>query len=454
MPRLIIAAILLAVLSLPLLHEPSRAEPAPDLVAPAVANEVIVQLKPAFQALPDAALEARLGAEVVDRLPELRSLRLRLEGGETPAEAVERLVRLPYVELVEPNHLIKQASIPNDPLFSIQSGYLDTIDAPEAWDIEIGSDAVLVSVLDSGIDLEHPDLVNRIWVNPLEAEDEQDDDANGCVDDLHGCSFVSRSSVDSSCPEPQPSTVTDDNGHGTFVSGIIAAEGNNGLGISGAAPGVTIVPVKILDCRGGGTAVEAAQGILYAARIGARVANISFGADGDSLTLANAIREAYNRYGMVIIAATGNEGSSRVTFPARLPQTIAVASSGTASDPNGRSVFSDWGPEVSFAAPGLNIISTVPEAYCDRGWACVDGLPYAVSSGTSFAAPLASALAALLISRTPYLSPEEVRQIIAQTAEPLPDGSTAHWDGAGRIRMQQALRQPRYFLGAPGIGRH
>jgi subtilisin family serine protease len=357
--------------------------------------------------------------------------------------------------MVEPNHVLRATVVPNDKLYSVQSAYLGLVQATSAWDIELGEDSVMVAVLDSGIDLVHPDLIGRFWTNPGEANDNNvDDDSNGCVDDKNGCSFVSAATVDDSCDEPSPQTVTDDNGHGTFVSGIIAAQGNNGLGISGVAPGVTIVPVKILDCRGGGTAVEAAQGILYAARIGARVANISFGAEGESITLANAIREAHERYGMVIIAATGNEGSSKVTFPARLPQIIAVASSGTPEDATARSPFSDWGPEVSFAAPGLNVVSTVPQAFCGEGWLCVEDLPYAVSSGTSFAAPIASGLAALLISNTPHLSPEAVRQIIVSTAQPLPDGSTPNWDGAGRIQMRDALVKPRFYLGAPGIGKH
>lgn len=452
MPRILIAAVLLFVLGLPFLHQnPQRFQP--DLESAAMQDEVIVRLHPPFTSLADEVLESRLGGEIIDRLPELDSLRLRLTG-ETPAQAVTRLARLPHVEMAEPNHRLSATVIPTDPFYSAQSAYLALIQAPEAWDVELGLDSVLVAVLDSGLDLTHPDLQGRFWTNPLEDEDNRlDDDNNGCVDDRHGCSFVSEESIDSSCTEPAQGLVTDDNGHGTFVSGIIAAQASNGIGVSGVAPGVTVVPVKILDCKGGGTAVEAAQGILYAARIGARVANISFGADGESVTLATAIREAYDRYGMVIIAATGNEGGSRVTFPARLPQTIAVASSGTPADPSARSPFSDWGPEVSFAAPGLNIISTLPPEFCSNGWQCVEGQPYAVSSGTSFAAPIASALAALLISHTPFLTPEQVRGIIMSTAEPLPDVTTPNWDGAGRIRMRDALAQPRFYLGAAGIAK-
>ena len=287
--------------------------------------------------------------------------------------------------------------MPNDPLFSGQTGYVNTIEATSAWDVERGDSSVAVAILDSGIDLEHSDLHNKLWTNPLEMPGNGiDDDHNGCIDDVHGCSLIKPEEANASCNMPADGGVRDDNGHGTFVAGIIGAEGNNGIGISGAAPGVSIMTVKILDCLGGGTAADAAQGLLYAAHIGARVANLSFGADGDSITLTNAIREAFNVYGMVIVTATGNDGHSSVTFPARLPEALAVGSSGTPQDPSARSPFSNWGPEVDVVAPGLNIISTVPANFCNVTWLCVQNTPYALASGTSFAAPLVSALAALI----------------------------------------------------------
>jgi subtilisin family serine protease len=248
--------------------------------------------------------------------------------------------------------------------------------------------------------------------------------------------------------------VADDNGHGTFVSGIIAARGHNNIGGIGAAPGVTILPVKILDCLGGGTAGDAAAGLLYAAKAGARVANLSFGADGQSRTLANAIHEVTSKYGMLVVAATGNDGKTSVTFPADLPEVLAVGSSGTPADAGARSTFSSWGPQVGVVAPGQNIISTVPKRFCGITWFCVkQDQPYALASGTSFAAPLVSALAALIDSKTPGLSPAQVREIIRKTAQALPDGTTPGWAGAGRVRMRSAVEQKRYILGAAGLGR-
>ena len=269
----------------------------------------------------------------------------------------------------------------------------------------MGRDSVLVAVLDSGISLEHPDLQGRIWTNIYETErNGVDDDRNGCVDDLRGCNFVTKDSADSHCTAPSgPGEVKDDNGHGTFIAGIIAANGNNGIGLSGLAPGVTILPVKILDCYGGGTAVDAAQGVLYAARTGARVANISFSADGESATLASAIREAHDRYGMVIVAASGNEGKAGVRFPARLPQTIAVGSAPAfrATTPGDRHSATGARRSPSWR-PGLNVVSTVSRELCAT-WVCVQDQPYAVASGTSFAAPMVTSLAALIVSKNPFI---------------------------------------------------
>jgi subtilisin family serine protease len=414
--------------------------------------DVVVRVRPDAYALPDHALEKALEGRIMARLPELRSLHLRLDNATATAEAIKRLARLPWVELAEGNPAVRTTVAPNDPLYSTQAPYLTLIEAPEAWEIETGRDSVIVAVLDSGIALEHPDLQGRIWTNRSEAGGNgTDDDGNGCVDDLRGCNFVTREDAARQCAAPSgPGDVRDDNGHGTFISGIIAANANNALGLSGVAPGVTIMPVKILDCYGGGTAVDAAQGVLYAARNGARVANISFSADGDSATLAAAIREAHDRYGMVIVAASGNEGRRGVRFPARLPETIAVGSAGVPGDYTRRSTFSNWGPEVAVVAPGLNVISSVPRELCGT-WVCVQDQPYAVASGTSFAAPMVTALAALIVSKHPFIAPYTVRDMIARSSVALPAGETPGWAGAGRIRLLQALKQRHYVTSAPGI---
>jgi subtilisin family serine protease len=207
------------------------------------------------------------------------------------------------------------------------------------------------------------------------------------------------------------------------------------------------MPVKILDCAGGGSVFDAAQGILYAARNGARVANLSFGMNGESALLASAIRQAYNGYGMIVVAATGSTGEPFVQFPARMQEVIAVASSGSQDSDDARSPFSNWGAPVSVTAPGYGITSTVARGFCPTGWHCLADQPYAIASGTSFAAPMVTALAALLLSEKPDLPPELVRGIIQATAIDLPDEGEIYWDGAGRIRIFEAMRFARYYLG-------
>ncbi len=454
MLRVIPAAVAVLLACSLLLGRPS-ARPAPvgDLNARSVPGELVLGVDPGLFGLVDAALGTLLGGEIAGRLPEVQAVRLRLGTGETLARAADRLRGMAGVRYVESNVRLETTGVPNDPLYSTQSTYLTQIEATQAWDIEEGRDSVLVAVLDTGVDVSHEDLQGKTWVNPFEIPGNSlDDDRNGCVDDVHGCSYVSSSSVDPGCTAPPSGDIQDDNGHGTFVAGIIAAEANDGVGVTGAAPGVTILPVKILDCQGGGTAFDAAPGLLYAARVGARVANISFAADAVSNTLANAIRTAHDSYGMVVVAATGNEGASHVAFPATLPEVIAVGSSGTPADDRVRSPFSDWGPEVTVVAPGLNIISTVPFERCEA-WQCVPGEPYALASGTSFASPFVSALAALILSRYPNTPPAAVARMITSPAERLNDGDSPGWFGAGRIRMRNALNLPRYSLGTPGLTR-
>jgi subtilisin family serine protease len=455
MLRFLSAALAVYLLAIAGLHHPRVLRgPDPDLTSPAAPGQVIAGLTPEAERLSDEALSRRLSASVMARIAGVSAVLLSTRPGESVPQAVERLRQLPLVEYAEPNHLLHATLAPNDSLFSGQTSYLDAIQATSAWDVEMGEHSVVVAVLDSGIDETHEDLENQLWTNLLEVPGNGvDDDHNGCVDDIHGCSIITPAKSDPSCNMPADNGIRDDNGHGTFVAGIIGAEANNGVGIAGAAPGVSLMSVKILDCLGGGTAADAAEGLLYAAKMGARVANLSFGADGESITLEKAIHEAYGTYGMVIVTASGNDGSAGITFPAVLPETIAVGSSGTPEDPNARSIFSDWGPQVDVVAPGQNIISTVPPAFCNVTWLCVQNGPYALASGTSFAAPLVSALAALIDSHTPNLSPAEVARIIKDTAEPLPDGNTPNWDGAGRIRMREALNVDRFYLGAPGISK-
>lgn len=388
------------------------------------------------------------GYVVTRSAPELPALELRVPNNTSIARAIVLFAHAPGALYAEPAYPMATADVPADPLYERESQYLDAVSAPAAWDIETGNPDVIVAVLDTGVDRTHPDLDGRIWTNAAEvAGNAFDDDGNGCSDDAHGCAFVHF--PDPGCEEAVNGAIEDDVGHGTFVSGIIAANGGNGMGMVGVARGVTIMPVKVLDCNGSGNSLDLAQGILYAASNGARVINISLGGEADSLIVREAVRIAYIEYGAVLVAASGNTGAEGVSYPARYDEVIAVGAA-SADDPGERATFSSTGPEVDVVAIGEGIIGTVPADACKTFLPCIGGDdPYAIASGTSFTAPQVSGLAALILSHRPGLTADGVVTAIKATATVLPPGDRPTWSGAGRIDMLGALR-PRFRLGVPG----
>lgn len=309
----------------------------------------------------------------------------------------------PDIELVTPNTYGEFLAEPNDPSFEEQ-WYLKNISAPEAWDMALGT-GVTVAVIDSGIDLDHEDLASNI----LPGWDFGDNDA-----------------------DPQ-----DELGHGTQVAGVLAAIQNNDRGISGIAPACRVLPVKI-NTGGTGFFTEGAVAvaIIYAADHGARIINLSLGwNDGEPHTvIADAIGYAAEK-GVVLVAAAGNERGA-VWFPARHPQVLAVASTDTADE---KVYQSAYGAELELVAPGINIRTT------DRGGS------YTVSSGTSFAAPLVSGVAALLLSRYPGLTGEQLRAYLAMRADDLGDEGRDEEFGYGKVNALRALDPIIPFVFPPAL---
>jgi endonuclease YncB( thermonuclease family) len=380
-----------------------------------------------------AQVEAR-GFVVARQLEDVHALQLK-PARMSQARAVAELASLPGVRYAEPIARYSVADQPSDPLYSKQS-YLQSVSAPAAWDITKGSPDVVVAVVDTGVDVRHPDLLANIWTNPGEIPNNgADDDNDGCVDDVNGCSFVSDSSP--GCQNVTNGFVNDDIGHGTFVSGVIAAA-RNGVGVVGVASGVKIMPVKVLDCYGSGDSVATARGILFAARKGARVINLSLGGLADAQVVRDAIDTAMRDYNALVVAAAGNDGSAQISFPARLPQVLAVGA--TSPNPDIRASFSNYGAEVDVVAVGQDVASTLSQTLCFVMLPCIGGGPYAQGSGTSFSAPQVSGLAALMISLRPSLTPTQIIDIIKGSATPLPPGTMPGWAGAGRINMLKALR--------------
>lgn len=353
-----------------------------------------------------------------------RGLRLRGSGGselnliatglDVPA-AVRALRHHPAVEYIEPNYRLYPSATPNDPL---SQWALGPISASAAWDMTTGSADVLVGVLDSGVDLNHPDLAANIWTNPGEVpNDGLDNDNNGYVDDVHGWDWWNddNSVVDAG-----------ENPHGTHVAGIIGAVGNNGIGIAGMNWQVKLVPLKFIGPQFGSN-FGAIAGIEYAASVGVKVINGSFGSNWHS----QGVKDALDTAGILFVASAGNNGSNSDLTPhypsgLDLSHIISVAAT-TGSD--GLASFSNYGAfSVDLGAPGVAINSTIPGGYTDM-------------SGTSMAAPYVTGAAALVYSVFPSLKAAEVKYRILSGTDPVAALAGKSLTG-GRLNAARSLLTP------------
>ncbi len=300
-----------------------------------------------------------------------------------------------------------------------------------AWDSNTGTGEI-VAVVDTGIDYNHPDIAGNIWININEIPGNGiDDDHNGYVDDVRGWDFIG-----STYTNPQQSNdPIDHQGHGTHVAGIIAAEGNNGVGIIGVAWHAQVMAVKGLDDQGQGLDSTLAPAIIYAAANGADVISASWGGPGYSQTIADAVSYAYNLGAVIVVAAGNNGADARDFYPAALWDVITVA----ASDPNDNlASFSNSGSKIDVAAPGVDILS-LQASGTHLGIIVSPG--YTRASGTSMATPHVSGLAALILSQpqNANYSNEDVRQVLRTSAtEPVTPGYNLTY-GYGRINAAAAL---------------
>ncbi|MFH1537270.1 MAG: S8 family peptidase [Patescibacteria group bacterium] len=340
------------------------------------------------------------------------------------------------VEMIEPNfRRIALANHPNDTYYGYQWHLHNTsdmdIDAPGAWEEETGSNNIVVAVIDSGVDLDHPDLIDNIWVNNDEvAGNFIDDDGNGYVDDVNGWDFITGNNN----PNPSPDGVGDDWGvaHGTHVAGIIGAKGNNGKGVAGVAWKVKIMPVQVLDDEGLGDTYSIIQGINYAIDNGADIINMSFGAYGYSALEAAAVEDALDKGG-ILIAALGNDSlnvNSWAMYPACYPKVLGV----TATNASDRaSYFTNYGTDCAdVAAPGSNIYST----YYTDDPAYGFNTDYGYMSGTSMATPVVSGMAAILKANMSGETRSSINDAIIGSAE---DIGLENNMGSGRVNLKKAL---------------
>jgi subtilisin family serine protease/glucose/arabinose dehydrogenase len=408
---------------------------------PHLPGEVLVKFKKGMKQLEKKQYHDEADAEVLSEINELEIVHVKSKKGESTEALIERYKKNPFVEFAEPNGIFHTMRVPNDPRLPELWGMNNTgqtggafgvdIKAEAAWDLQIGNRNVIVADLDTGVDVNHPDLAANVWTNPGEVfSNGIDDDRNGFVDDVHGWNFVSNNN-----------NILDNNGHGTHTTGTMAAVGNNGIGVVGVAWQAQIMPVKVLDNTGSGSFSAIANGILYASRMGAKVANMSFGCEGPSScfsqTIENAINVAAQR-GMLIVAAAGNTGAnnnSTTSYPctSTSPNVICVA----ATDQNDRKpAFSNFGSStVDLGAPGVNILSTVPTGSCE---VCAPS-GYRLLSGTSMATPHVTGAAALLFARFQNLTTDQVKSLLLNNVDRIPSLSGITVTG-GRLNVVRALQ--------------
>jgi subtilisin family serine protease len=361
--------------------------------------------------------------------------KLELAAGHDAKTTVLQLLLNPQVQFAEPNFLIAKEDVnPNDPQFQDQwalqnSGqergqFGSDIRARSAWDKTKGAPSTVIAVIDSGIDFTHPDLANNQWTNPLPS-------AEG---DVHGWDFVADNGE-----------IKDEQGHGTAVAGIIAAEGNNALGITGVMWRAGLMSLRVLDNTGTGDVAKAVEAIDYAVAHGVHVINLSWGTTGESVALKEAIERALKR-NVVVVCSAGNSGQDLDTspyYPASfgLKDLIAVSASDNRDQ---LASWSNWGArKVTVAAPGTNILTT------QRG-----GRYWSVS-GTSAAAPIVSGLAGLLKTVSPAVNPGNISRAISKSARQnvslsgkVSSGGVA--DAAGALEKIHGNQSPPFQT--PGLG--
>jgi thermitase len=382
-------------------------------------NQAIVKVRNAQLFLQSLS---RAGARAVDSFDLDTRVYLVESASRNSEDLVRQFSQDPNVEFAQPNYLISIAqniapasrgngrpamSAPNDPLYG-QQWHLPHVGALDAWSAGgLGNRELIVSVVDTGVDYNHPDLK----ANTIKGKD-----------------FTKES--------PDGLDPIDSFGHGTHVAGIIAAVANNGEGVAGAAPNVKILAVKVLSAKGGGSLFAIAGGIKHSVDMGAKIINLSLGGPAVTDLISSAVGYWATKKGALLIAAAGNSNTA-VGTPARIDDYyMAVA----ASDQNNkRAKFSCYGKELSVSAPGVQIMATTPTYKVplnDHGYP----QNYANLQGTSMATPLVAGVAALVWSRHPEWTAQQVRQHLEKTAVDVGPAGKDNESGFGIVNAAAALR--------------
>ncbi len=362
-----------------------------------------VSSKKAFQSLREQGLDRIYVVDIPDN---------------TRSETLKKIQSLKGIEYLELVPEYKLFYTPNDYNGTVMWN-LNKISATQAWDIEKGGKGIVVALVDDGMDTSHPDLQPALWHNINEIKGNAiDDDGNGFVDDFFGWDVADNDNI----PHVTPANNLT---HGTHCAGTIGARTDNGTGISGIGFNVKIMPVKC-GRNGQGTIYNAYSGVEYAIENKARVISMSWGGYGYSRTFQTLFDVAHSN-NIVCVAAAANDNTDAKAYPAAYNHVIAV---GNTDNNDAKHWSSNYGTWVDVMAPGSNIYSTLP------------GNTYGYKTGTSMACPLVAGLCALMISKNPYISNDDVESCLKSACDNINNQNTGYISkiGAGRINAYNALK--------------
>ena len=367
-----------------------------------------------------------------------RTFYLRYASDEDPYRVAAWLGRAPGVAYAEPlfMHRIDALQVdPNDPLYSDQT-HLRHMRMPQAWDIVKGSEGnppVVIAIVDGGTDWRHEDLLGNVWTNSGEIADNGiDDDQNGFIDDVHGVNFANGDDTNND-PTGLPETPGNAR-HGTVSAGAAGAVTDNGIGIAGASWNAELMLINAGCLIGDGGICWGYSGILYAAANGADIINASWGGYGASAYARNVVAAATD-LGALVVAAGGNDNLSLIDFPqhpAGFPRVLTVGA--TEKDSRRKAEFSNYGTPIDVYAPGVAINTTVPDG------------AYGPENGTSISSPLVAGLAALVKTKSPSLTPDQIREQVRLTSESIDDNAAFSPGalGGGYVNAEAALGVPEH----------
>ena len=408
-------------------------------VSPHAEGELIVTFDQAASKEEIERAVSKVGGVILHKFKTNSSFLIKIKNlkGELFA-AGEDLLENSVVQFVAPNRIftINETNTPNDPLIDRQYHH-QNMESRKAWEISKGSKEVVTAVIDTGVNYNHPDLIENYWINEGEAGlDEEgndkrsngiDDDGNGYIDDFRGWDFVD----DDNDP-------MDPHGHGTHCAGTIAARGNNGVGITGINWLGSVVGLRFISSDGRGTEAAAIKAIEYATMMGFDLTSNSWGGTAprtNEKDLLRAAIEAADEAGILFVAASGNSGADidKVKVLPAGYDLDNIISVGSSTNRDGMSWFSNYGLEsVDLLAPGSQIFSTTKKNFFGR--------EYGAQSGTSMAAPMVAGAVALLKAHFTTLSHMDIKNKILDSVDPL-EGKAAKTLTGGRLNLYKALSQ-------------